>query len=134
MASELAATTVTIAEKELLLREVYHRVKNNMQVVSSMLAMQSQHSSDEKLVAGLEQSQARIRSMALIHEQLYQSSDLAHIDVRVYLDVLTKHLHQSFGRGETRVHLCLDDLELDLDRSLACGLIVNELVLSLIHI
>jgi len=121
----------SLAEKELLLREVHHRVKSNMQVISSMLAMQSSCSSDPHVIDGLEQSQTRIRSMALIHEHLYQSSDLAHIDVRVYLDILTRHLERSYGMSATtELQLRLEDLDLDLDRSLSCGLIVNELVVN----
>lgn len=118
----------SLAEKELLLREVHHRVKNNMQVISSLLAMQSS-TDDPQLIRNLEESQSRIRTIALIHEQLYQSSELAHIDIRAYLEVLTTHLLQSFGKDDTvQVILQVDDLALDIDQSIACGLIVNELV------
>ncbi len=118
----------SLAEKELLLREVHHRVKNNMQVISSLLAMQST-SGDPEVLRRMEESQNRIRTIALIHEQLYQSSELAHIDTSSYLQVLGMHLLQSFGRvGEIDLIMDIDNLQLDLDQSLACGLIVNELL------
>jgi PAS domain S-box-containing protein len=118
----------SLGEKELLLREVHHRVKNNMQVISSLLAMQST-SGDPEVVKRLEESQNRIRSIALIHEQLYRSTELEHIDVRSYLELLCSQLLQSFGKaGQVRIELEADELTLDIDQSMACGLIVNELV------
>lgn len=118
----------SLGEKELLLREVHHRVKNNMQVISSLLAMQST-SGDPEVVRKLEDSQNRIRTIALIHEQLYQQSELARIDTQSYLQVLAHHLVQSYGKAEqVRLELDVDNLNLDLDQSLACGLIVNELL------
>ncbi|MGE3171349.1 MAG: sensor histidine kinase [Planctomycetota bacterium] len=118
----------SLAEKELLLREVHHRVKNNMQVISSLLAMQSTHG-DPEVLRRLEESQNRIRTIALIHEQLYQSTELAHIDTRSYLNVLATHLLQSYGRADSiDLQQEVEDLSLDLDQSLACGLIVNELL------
>lgn len=118
-----------LAEKELLLREVHHRVKNNMQVISSLLAMQSSRADDPRVAASFEESQGRIRSMALIHEQLYRSADLTGIDLDSYLRILTDQLLESFG-GETRidVDVRVTDPGLEVDRALACGLIVNELV------
>jgi len=124
-----AQVRASLAEKELLLREVHHRVKNNMQVVSSLLAMQSMRASDPATVAAFEQSQDRIRSMALIHEQLYRSDDLASIDIGSYLKPLTQHLQDSVaGAGRMRIELDVTPLSVDVDQALACGLIVNELV------
>jgi two-component sensor histidine kinase len=118
----------SLGEKELLLREVHHRVKNNMQVISSLLAMQST-SGDPEVLRKLEDSQNRIRTIALIHEQLYQQTELARIDTQSYLQVLAQHLIQSYGKTEqVRLELDVDNLNLDLDQSLACGLIVNELL------
>src|SRR5262245_2030292 len=117
----------SLAEKELLLREVHHRVKNNMQVNSSLLEMQS--TSDPEVRQRLEESQHRIRTIALIHEQLYQSTELAQIDTRSYLNVLATHLLQSFGKADrVRLEFDVEPMDLDLDQSLACGLIVNELL------
>jgi two-component sensor histidine kinase len=118
----------SLGEKEMLLREVHHRVKNNMQVITSLLAMQAT-GGDPEVERRLEESQSRIRSIALIHEQLYRSTALSHIDVRPYLETLTSQLLQSFGKaGSVRLELEADPLELDIDQSMAVGLIVNELV------
>lgn len=118
----------SVAEKELLLRELHHRVKNNIQVISSLLAMQST-GGDPEVEKRLEESQNRIRSIALIHEQLYRSSELANIEVRDYFEVLVSQLLQSFGKaGAVRLELDTDAIQLDIDQSMACGLIVNELV------
>jgi len=119
----------SLSEKELLLREVHHRVKNNMQVISSLLSMQSSQLEDRKTVERFEESQNRIRSMALIHEQLYQSDDFAEIDMSSYLQVLTDHVLQSQRPdGSVGIVLQLDELSFDVDQALACGLIINELV------
>jgi len=119
----------SLAEKDLLLREVHHRVKNNLQVISSLLDLQSSGIQDRQLLEKLTESQSRIRSIALIHEQLYQAHDLGRIDLNAYLERLTAPLVQSFGRsGGVQLVLEVTDLWLDLDQALACGLIVNELV------
>jgi len=129
MASELQRTTISIEEKELLLREVHHRVKNNMQVVSSLLAMQAGECDDPATAANLAESQGRIRSMALIHEQLYRSDDLARIDVASYLELLTQQLARSQGQDvSVSVQLRVDDVAVDFDQAMSCGLIINELV------
>jgi PAS domain S-box-containing protein len=118
----------SLSEKELLLREVHHRVKNNMQVISSLLAMQST-GGDAAVAKKLEESQNRIRSIALIHEQLYRSTELEEIDARTYLESLTSQLVQSFGVPHVTLELeVAGSLTLDIDQSMACGLIVNELV------
>jgi len=117
----------SLSEKELLLREVHHRVKNNMQVISSLLAMQST-GGDEAVAKKLEESQNRIRSIALIHEQLYRSTELEHIDARAYLETLASQLVQSFGVEGVALEVEVAALTLDIDQSMACGLIVNELV------
>lgn len=118
----------SLGEKEMLLREVHHRVKNNMQVISSLLAMQNT-GADPQVLRRLEESQNRIRTIALIHEQLYQSTEVSKIDIKSYLNVLATHLLQSFGMSE-RVALIQDveNVDFDIDQCLACGLIVNELL------
>jgi len=126
-----ASVRDNLAEKELLLREVHHRVKNNMQVISSLLEMQAGQIDDPETVRPFQESQSRVRSMALIHEQLYQSADIARIDVSSYLGVLTQRLAASFGQSRpVHLELHVDDLSLDIDQSLACGLIINELVVN----
>lgn len=119
----------TVEEKELLLREVHHRVKNNMQVVSSLLAIHAGYVSDATAVQRFQDCQNQIRSMALIHEQLHRASQPSEVDLPGYLRLLASHLLQSFG-GDSGVHLEVDadDVSMGLDSALVCGLIVNELV------
>ncbi len=118
----------SLAEKELLLREVHHRVKNNLQVISSLLAMQQSDGSPE-IERRMQESQHRIRTIALIHEQLYRSEELANINLRSYLGVLVDHLLESYGAtGSVKLTMEVEDLGLDLESSLSIGLIVNELV------
>ncbi len=120
----------SLREKELLLREVHHRVKNNLQVISSLLDLQSEHTRDPQHLAFVKDSRNRIRSMALIHEQLYRADDLGEIHLRPYLEELVGHLFRSFGIEPGRVALRsrLEELTIDLDRAIACGLILSELV------
>ncbi len=118
----------SVADKELLLREVHHRVKNNMQVITSLLAMQSSDG-DPEVERRLQESQHRIRTIALIHEQLYLSPELTNIDLKSYLSVLCEQLMHSFGAdGRVTLDLQIEDLGLDVDQSLSIGLIINELV------
>lgn len=120
----------SLSEKELLLREVHHRVKNNLQVISSLLELQSRTVSDPQALEKFQDSQDRIRSMVLIHEQLYRSRNLESIHMPTYLELLVANLSLSHvdrpGRIDMRVEV--DDICLPLDRALSCGLIVNELV------
>jgi PAS domain S-box-containing protein len=120
----------SLREKELLLKEVHHRVKNNLQVISSLLSLQAQHICDPQMSRLFQESQARVRSMALIHEQLYRSNDLAHIDFAAYVQELVGNLRQGFGGAAARVDFCLDiqPVPLLLDLAIPCGMIVNELV------
>ncbi|MEM9554463.1 MAG: histidine kinase dimerization/phosphoacceptor domain -containing protein [Acidobacteriota bacterium] len=120
----------SLRQKDLLLREVHHRVKNNLQVISSLLDLQSDQIDDPRHLELLRDSRHRIRSMALIHEQLYRHDNLAEVRLSAYLEDLASHLFRSFGVAAGRIVLrCrLEPLTLDLDRSVACGLILNELV------
>ncbi len=120
----------SLIEKEALLQEVHHRVKNNLQIISSLLALQSSRSESEKTSSFLDDCQSRIRSMALIHEQLYRSEDLAKIDFSEYLASLTKALLRSNARLSDSISLNLqvDRIFLTVGTALPCGLIVNELV------
>jgi len=120
----------SLREKELLLKEVHHRVKNNLQVISSLLNLQAREIRDPDTAELFRESQGRIRSMALIHEQLYRSNDLAGIDFAAYIQDLVRHLEQGLGNeaAPIRFHLNIEPLPMSLDMAIPCGMIVNELV------
>lgn len=120
----------SLQEKELLLKEVHHRVKNNMQVISSLLSIQSEGVADETYSNLLNESQQRIKSMALIHETLYQSKDLLEIDFQEYIETLSTSLSRSYRVPgvEVQVLVNVENVSLDLDTAVPCGLIINELV------
>jgi two-component sensor histidine kinase len=113
-----------------LLKEIHHRVKNNLQVISSMLRLQARNIDDQLTLQVLEESQNRIRSMALIHERLYRSENLAKVDFGVYIRDLAVHLVRSYKAYSGRVDLNVkaDGIFLDIDTAIPCGLIVNELI------
>ena len=125
-----AHTRETLQEKEVLLKEVHHRVKNNLQVISSLLNLQAGHISDPATINVLRESQNRVRSMALIHEKLYQSNDLARIDFAGYLQSLVASLAQTYLASPEKVAICVrsEKISLNIDTAIPCGLIVNELV------
>jgi len=120
----------SLEEKELLLREVHHRVKNNLQVISSLLELQADCIEDPRFRAVYEDSQSRIRSMALIHQQLYGASELDKINFRAYLDQLAGSLFQFHGNDLATISILAssDPVQVGIDRALTCGLIINELV------
>lgn len=120
----------SLHEKEVLLREVHHRVKNNLQVIASLLSLQGRYLGDEASRAMLEESQGRIHSIALVHEALYQSGDVARICLGAYLRTLTQHLLDSWGgvSGRVTVQVDVSPLDVPIDAAMPCGLIVNELV------
>jgi len=118
----------SLEEKEVMLKEIHHRVKNNLQVVSGLLGLQLDYVQDKQTVEGLNESRDRIMSMALIHEYLYQSEDLARIDFNEYIRNLTGYLSQSYeGRAITLNINVDDDILLDVDTAVPCGLIISEL-------
>lgn len=116
--------------KEILLAEIHHRVKNNLQIIDSLIGMQLDQVVGEQARTALIDSQNRVKTISLIHQILYQSQDFAQIDTRDFLTSLTHNLVQSYGVDRTRIALQLevDPLLLTIDRSLPLGLIVNELV------
>jgi len=120
----------SLKEKEVLLREIHHRVKNNMQIISSLLRLQASNLSDPDALESLQISQDRIRSMALVHEGLYRSSDLSQIDFAEYVKKLTGHLYSinADSRFQISLHVEIEDISLDINRAVPCGLIINELV------
>jgi PAS domain S-box-containing protein len=120
----------SLNEKEVLLKEIHHRVKNNLQVISSLLSLQAGKIRDSAAAAVFRDSQYRVRAMALVHERLYQSEDLARIDFAGYVQDMTSHLLRSY-RGESRgIRLVsrVKGVSLDVDAAIPCALIINELV------
>jgi two-component sensor histidine kinase len=120
----------SLEEKEVLLKEIHHRVKNNLQVISSLLYLQSKSIEDERTVEILKESQNRVRSMALIHQRLYQSRDLSKIDFAEYVRSLAAHLFRSYGvdSGLIRLNIDITRVFLGIDTAVPCGLILNELI------
>ena len=120
----------SLEEKELLLKEVHHRVKNNMQVISSLLNIQAETAGNEVFSNLLGESQQRIKSMSLIHENLYQSDNLQEIDFEDYINMLANSLCRFYSVPEVSVLLDInvDHVALDLETAVPCGLIINEIV------
>jgi PAS domain S-box-containing protein len=119
-----------LKEKELLLGEVHHRVKNNLQIIQSLLYLQAAKIDDPTVTAILMESQNRIKSMALIHQTLYQSKDFERVDFSHFLDSLAPNLVSSYSVDPGRVSLSIDadDVHLPIHAAIPCGLIVNELI------
>ncbi len=120
----------SLKEKEILLQEIHHRVKNNLQVISSLLSLQSAHVRDTEYTEMLKESQNRIRSMALIHENLYQSEDLTNVDFEKYIETLIHALVRSYRVSTDRITVTtkVENVFLGVDAAIHCGLIINELV------
>ncbi|MCP4687212.1 MAG: PAS domain S-box protein [Desulfobacterales bacterium] len=118
----------SLREKEVLLQEIHHRVKNNLAIVSSLLGFQAETSRDERVRVAFRESRGRIRTMARIHEHLYRSTGLARIDMAEYIREVAVHLVRSYGVNHITLRMDVADVELDMERAMPCGLIVNELV------
>ena len=120
----------SLHEKEVLLKEIHHRVKNNLQIISSLLNLQATHTGNQELAPLLRESQNRVRTMALIHEKLYRSDNLAWIDFGVYLRELANSLFRSYREqaGRVRLNIHAEPITLGIDTAVPCGLLVNELV------
>ncbi len=120
----------SLAEKEVLLREVHHRVKNNLGLVDSLLSMQARYITDVVALKSVSDSQKRIHAMSLIHEQLYQSQDMGKIDFCEYLQRLVDNLHSStsFNHNQIKLNLDTNTTFLKIDTAISMGLIVNELL------
>lgn len=120
----------SLKEKEVLLREVYHRVKNNLQVIASLLNLQAASLKDPQAAMMFRESQNRVRAMALVHEKLYQSQNLANINFTDYIKSLVMSLLRSYGFlvDAIAVNIVVENVSLSLDTAVPCGLLINELV------
>ena len=120
----------SLKEKEVLLKEVHHRVKNNLQVISSILNLQSSYVKDKKSLDLLLESQNRIKSMAFVHESLYQTRDFSNINFSIYVENICSNLVHSYSNPDNppELEMDLDSILLNLDTAIPCGLIINELV------
>lgn len=120
----------TLKEKEALLKEVHHRVKNNLQIINSLLNLQAAQIKDTAILSIFTETKNRVRSMALLHETLYRTENLARIDFQRYVDSLCAYLFRSYGIDIQRIGLqtAIAGVTLDLDHAIPCGLIINELI------
>ncbi|HEU4682948.1 MAG TPA: histidine kinase dimerization/phosphoacceptor domain -containing protein [Nitrospira sp.] len=125
----LAQLKASLHEKDILLREIHHRVKNNLQVISSLIDLQADRLADSSLKSLFRDTRDRVRSMALVHEKLYQSADLAHTELGAYVRNVMKELFLAHGEVSSKVRLSmeLDSVFLPVDMAIPCGLILNEL-------
>jgi two-component sensor histidine kinase len=128
--AEIARLRAALQEKELLLKEIHHRIKNNIQIIASLLRLQASQLADDKVKAALLVCQSRIRSISLIHEKLYQSPDLVTIDFGDYIRTLSGELLRLFGTEASSVQLDVraQGIRLPTKKAISCGLIISELV------
>lgn len=120
----------SLAEKDVLLKEIHHRIKNNLQIISSLLNLQSRNLQDSSAKSSFNESNNRIRSIATLHEQLYRSKDLSRINFTTYIRNMTNNLLHSYGvpNNTIKININSEQIYLDINTAIPCGLIVNELV------
>ena len=119
-----------LREKEVLLQEIHHRVKNNLQIISSLIKLQSKHIKDEEVLELLKDTRNRVQSMAVIHDRLYKSENFSRVDFAEYLQSLADHLFSSYGTDSKaiKLHVKVKDVSLDINTAIPCGLILNEII------
>ncbi|MBF0457979.1 MAG: PAS domain S-box protein [Nitrospirae bacterium] len=124
----------SIREKEILMREIHHRVKNNLQIVAGLIGLQLNNITDETYKAMFTETRNRIKSIALVHDKLYRSKGLAEVDFKKYISELSSELFSSFGVDKKCITLVLDmeDIIIDVDIAVPCGLIINELFTNIL--
>lgn len=120
----------SLDEKEILLKEIHHRVKNNLQVISSLLRLQSRYLEDPIALSMFRESEERVRSMALVHDKLYRSKSLSRIEFKSYVEELTNELCRTYALTdrELKTDIAINEFELSIEKAIPCGLILNELV------
>lgn len=119
-----------LVEKDSLLKEIHHRVKNNLQMVSSLLSLQTKNTRSKAAIEALEEGKSRVKAMALIHQKLYQNDDLSVIEMQGYIESLINSVQSVYKKGGHNINITIDaeGVELDIDRAIPFGLILNELV------
>lgn len=119
-----------LVEKDSLLKEIHHRVKNNLQMVSSLLSLQTKNTRSKAAIEALEEGKSRVKAMALIHQKLYQNDDLSVIEMQGYIESLVNSIQSVFRKGGHNINITIDaeGVELDIDRAIPFGLVLNELV------
>jgi len=119
-----------LVEKDSLLKEIHHRVKNNLQMVSSLLSLQTKNTRSKAAIEALEEGKSRVKAMALIHQKLYQNEDLSVIEMQGYIESLINSVQSVYKKGGHNINITIDaeGVELDIDRAIPFGLILNELV------
>ncbi len=130
LGEELQHSTISLREKEQLLKEIHHRVKNNMQIISSLLSLQSENTEDQKFITLIRESRNRINSMALVHEMLYQSDDLSKIELKEYIETLSSSV-SSYALPNSDLEFIYDieaKVHFDIDKMIPIGLILNEAI------
>ncbi len=122
----------SLREREVLLQEVHHRIKNNLNLVTSLIKLRSRDVNNDSAKSFLEETYQRIKSIGLIHELLYRSKDLSRVSARHFIEKLVSNLLDSYQRNEDQIELSLniDDVCMDLDTGISCGLLINELVVN----
>jgi two-component sensor histidine kinase/Tfp pilus assembly protein PilF len=130
IANQSKVIQTSLTEKETLLREIHHRVKNNLQIISSLLNIQSSHIDDENVLSSIKEGQSRVQAMSLIHQNLYQSEHINDVDIENYLKELVKYLSDMFTGSDKKieVEVSAENIQFDIDTAIPLGLIVNELV------
>lgn len=132
LGEELRGSTVSLREKEALVKEVHHRVKNNLQIISSLLSLQENFIKGKSAKAKFRESRERVRSMALIHEMLYISKKFSEVNFAGYLETLVNSLFSTYNISNKKIRLALDidisDKYFDIDTAIPCGLLVNEII------
>ncbi len=120
----------SLKEKDVLLKEIHHRVKNNLQIIISLLNLQSGYIKDETTLKAVKDGQSRVRSMALVHEKFYQSDTVTEIDFGEYVKKLCQFLYQSYGDKTDRIEVAIhgEQVLLDMDTAMPCALLINEIV------
>ena len=120
----------TLREKEVLLKEIHHRVKNNLAVISGILGLQALHLTDEDMIATFEQSQSRIKSIAMIHEHLYQTELFTSVEIKSYVKELITEIKHTFERYDKNIEIEIsgDEVQLNMNQAVPFGILANELI------